>query len=59
MLILRSRGLNDNNGAIANYEESVEFLTKLPEKDLEVLQKCAHIIISVLFASPAFSFHDN
>ena len=43
MLILRSRGLKDNNGAIANYEESVEFLTKLPEKDLEVRQKCAHI----------------
>lgn len=31
------RAMHDTDGAIANYEESVELLTKLPDRDVEVV----------------------
>ena len=37
MLDMRSRAMEDIDGAIANYEESVELLMQLPDKDVEVI----------------------
>lgn len=39
-----SGAMKDVDGAIASYEESVELLTKLPDRDIEVL-----ILITTLY----------